>query len=701
MLFGRVRPPAVARASLCAVGGLAVSLADQVAVRAAFGPFDLRFWLKVTALAIVLYAVFMVGERLLWHRSRPAVGWPASCGGMSGGVRAPRFLRNGHGGSVFTAVHAFAVRFRAAASRSADRFEALPMPVRLAAVTAAVLACWTPVIVLMAPGAVWYDTGDQIAQFFSVMRSGGTAGSVSSHHPVFDTLVLGGFAWAGRSLGGDWMAGLVAYLVIQVAATAMGLAGVCLYVRHVGLGRAGMMAMLLFFAVFPAFPIFTMSIVKDTLHMVFLIPWLLMVAQVTRTRLAALRSWRFAIGFVAVSALCALTTMTGLYIVALTLCCLCALPIARGGQAGRPGLGARGGAVACAAAVILIAGVAFPAAVRGPLHVRAEDSNQLLVVPMQMTARFALDHPDDATPYERRVIDRVNRVPFERMAERYNPYLADPVIQYSLRDPSAVPEYLGVWLAMGLRHPDSYAAAFASLESGWFSLARTPLDVTDRGVSLGELERHAGGASLNTMWFQINDAISPEFRTLAEESSKTRVDRTAAYALWDAWRSTPVVRVLTLTAVWTFLLPLFLVFCRLGFASRSHDGDMGVTGGGPGEDCKDSAMTPVRLAWFPFAIPLVWSLLSLLPNAISIPLKPTATRYMLWALVMVPLLLALLRCDAARPQRLWAEARGDAARPASDAASAGPAQSSDADATHGTDRTDCTDRTAAATGVRA
>ncbi|WP_055427363.1 DUF6020 family protein [Bifidobacterium aesculapii] len=475
----------------------------------------------------------------------------------------------------------------------------------------------------MFPGTLWYDTGDQIAQFFGISAYGQPTGAISSHHPVLDTIIFGGVARLGDLLTGNYQNGLIAYLGIQVVVTAAELAGACLYVRRVGCPCVFATVLFLFFALFPAFPIFTMSIVKDTLHVLFLIPWLLMVAEITRTRLAALASRRFLIGFIVVSTGNALTTMTGLYITVLTLLCL---PLLRARRR------LRIMAAAAAATVALLAMVVFPAAVRGPLRVVREDANQLLVAPMQMTARYALDHPDDVTAYERGVIDRVNTVPFERMARRYNPYLADPVIQYALRDPSAVPEYLRVWLSMGLRHPESYVAAFISLESGWFSFTRTPLDTTDRGISLATLDRHADAAIGNRMWFQIANAYSDPFTRMPPYAAN-RAGQSAAYAWWDKWKTAPVLNVLTFTALWTFVLPLFLVFAALGRQT--------------------SAMRAGAPAWAPFLIPLAWSLLSLLPNAISIPLKPTATRYMMWAPVMIPLLLALLRADAVAPATLW------------------------------------------------
>ncbi|MBW3091420.1 hypothetical protein KIH79_00325 [Bifidobacterium sp. 82T10] len=588
MELGRFEPPSAAQTALCLACGVVVAGADDAATVATLGPFGIRFAARALGIGLFLLVAFLVGERLM---------------------KIPGETR------------------RAGALPVLERYRSLPFAGRILIPSAAMIACWTPVIVMMYPGTIWYDTGDQIAQWYGIEAYGQPAGSISSHHPLLDTIVFGSLARLGDALAGDYQRALAVYAVVQCVVMCVELTGVCLYVAHVGregAARKAAVALFAFFSLFPALAIFMMSIVKDSLHLLFLVPWLVMFAETARTRLEALRSPRFAAGFVALSVLAALTTMTGLYVTILSLCCL---PLTRAGRAGRLR------ALAVAAVTALIATVVFPAAVRSILDVAHEDQNQLLVVPMQMTARYALDHPDDVTDAERAAIDRVNHVPFEDMVSRYNPYLADLVIQYSLRDPSGVGEYLRAWAAMGLRHPDSYANAFAALESGWFSLRRTPTDITDRGIGLDELRGIAEQATANRIRFQIADAVSPSFarmpRHLANRPNHaTRDGQSRVYALWGFWQSTPVLLALTLTALWTFLLPAFLLFRLL----RPPYGRV-------------LARTALPAA---YAAPLVWSLLSLLANAISVPLKPTASRYMLWALVVVPFMLAL--CASERPE---------------------------------------------------
>lgn len=644
-------PAVTPRILVCLAGAIVVVMADNAATHADVGPFDLLFALRIILLFCLLAVVFAAGERLLLaRRDRSVRDTPSRCTPLRAAIHA-------------AAIHAV---IRAVADRALRWWRRRCVLGRLFAAAALMAVCWTPYVIMLFPGTIWFDTGDQIAQFLGISAYGQPVGTISSHHPPLDTLVFGDVAWLGERLTGDYQNGLAVYVIVQLAATCMGLSAICLYARRVGAGRAAATAMFVFFAVFPAFPIFTMSIVKDTLHQVVLIPWLLMVVETARTRLAALRSVRWCAVLLCMSVLTAATTATGLYVVVLSLAALPFTSLKTAQEQGKPqgsGIRLRLIAVLLTTATLIISAIGVPAAVRMVVPIAHEDANQTLVVPMQMTARWMLDHADEARAAERAVIDRVNEVPSAAMPYLYNPYLADPIIQYALRDPSAdaVRDYLRVWAAQGARDPMPYVNAFASLESGWFSLRRTPLTNADKPFDLDMVRDAAPGAIGNQMLMQTWNPVSHPFaalnRWLDQQTDPTPPytftpyantgGQRAAAAVWDALCATPVVSALTYTAVWTFIAPLFLLFCVVGGRRRRllrcvspRRSDRGMSA----RDDRGATRRPDAAAWpWTAAMPLVWSLLALLPSAISVPLKPTATRYMLWALFMVPFYLCMLR----------------------------------------------------------
>lgn len=487
------------------------------------------------------------------------------------------------------------------------------------------LLCWSPYIVWLFPGMIWYDTGDQIAQFFGIPALGQPSGVISAHHPVLDTIIFGGFAKMGVIWFGDYQSGLMVLVLIQVVAMCIALSASVLYARHVGATGGVTAVLFLFYALFPALPMFFMSLVKDSLHAVFFVPWLIMYVETCRSHLRSLQSIRFVAWFALFSLLSSLTTATGFYITALSLLGLILVGRAAGESNDRNDSGnmarLRGMAAALGVIVIVFAHTVFPAVTGAVLNVHEEDPNQVLIVPMQMTARFAVDHPQDVTDSERQIIDAVNNVPVGQMPRVYNPYIADQVLHLSLKDPSYIGQYVSVWLEQGRRHPGSYVNAFISLESGWFAIQRTAR------YDLGPLPLDALRSDQRIIPNQIlmlgTNAISPPFAQMppfqANEEGQTDANR-----IWQWMSSVPVLKLVTYTALWSFILPLFLLFCAI----RGNR----------------------RAIWQRLMIgaPLIWSLLSLLPNAISIPLKPTASRYIVWALYVVPLYIALLRADGVR-----------------------------------------------------
>lgn len=600
-----LRPPTVAQIILCAAGAFVIAVADRAAIYASVGPLDLELWMRAGKLFVMLLALFWAGETLI---SRQTV----LCGKMRECFGSLRWR--------FTSVPSNDGDDHDMSHGCQEHHSVLRSCVFIAVLSVAMMICWTPYAKMLYPGLIWYDTGDQIAQYFGYPALNQPAGVVSSHHPVLDTIIFGAAAQAGEIWLGGYQAGLCALIMTQAAFMCVILSAAIVYLRRIGAPLGAVTCVFLFFALFPALPIFFMSLVKDSVHAVFFMPWLLMYIEACRSRLTALHSVPFTVGFVLLGVLSALTTATGLYIIVL---CVVGLPFLR-----TPAVVLRCVAGGIAVTVIIAVQLLFPAFVGRVVNVHKEDPNQILIAPMQMTARYVLDYPDDVTAQERDVINALSNVPVERMAESYDPFLADTILHLSLKDPSYIRQYIAVWLQQGTRHPDSYINGYAALESGWFSLRRT--SDGNMGPSgptgLSRLQESSADFIANQMLMQDDNSISPAFAHMLEQSGRERYRGNEAgqqrvERIWKETCALPLVKWLTLTAVWSFVLPLFLLYCTV----RRH-GRIGIS--------------------LFAAAPLIWSLLSLLPNAISIPLKPTASRYILWALYVVPVYIAMLRADA-------------------------------------------------------
>ena len=80
----------------------------------------------------------------------------------------------------------------------------------------------------------------------------------------------------------------------------------------------------------------------------------------------------------------------------------------------------------------------------------------MLGILFQQTARYVKQYPEEVTPEEKEAIDGV--IDYEKLAEKYNPQLTDPV-KYTFRQDCTSQElaaYLNAWFGMLLRHPGTY-----------------------------------------------------------------------------------------------------------------------------------------------------------------------------------------------------------------------------------------------------
>lgn len=94
----------------------------------------------------------------------------------------------------------------------------------------------------------------------------------------------------------------------------------------------------------------------------------------------------------------------------------------------------------------------------------------------QQTAQYVIDYPEDISSEEYKIIDSL--IGIETLEDRFDPHNIDDIKGWGF-DPnveywpsnSELIEYIKVYLAQGLRHPDSYIKAVLSLCSGWFNLS--------------------------------------------------------------------------------------------------------------------------------------------------------------------------------------------------------------------------------------
>ena len=383
-----------------------------------------------------------------------------------------------------------------------------------------ILACWAIPICMLYPGTAINDTWGQLFQY--------ATGAYSAHHPVLDTLVMGGVIMTLKSLIG-WHPAMFVYVILQAIATALSFSFAMVYAdRKLCAGRRAVIAATLFISLIPVYPAAVQTISKDAFFSWLFILYFVAYLETIRTKGEVLRDWKRLVAFIAVIILCCLTKKVGIYVILLSLIPLPFVFRKRWLQLVFPIL-----TCVCLVAVIV------PAA-SAALHISPGGRQEMLSLPFQMTARYVTLRGDDVTSEEREAIDRV--LEYDTIPERYNPTFADPIKGYSQRgtDEDYI-TYMKVWIKEGLRHPSTYIDATNAMISGWFSFCEYR--------PLLDMDFHS----------QLNDEIIP----VAATERKLTADSSACFrSYYDNLYEIPVLNLPLSYAFYSSLIPAFAL-CAL------------------------------------------------------------------------------------------------------------------------------------------
>ncbi|MEK0263930.1 DUF6020 family protein [Bifidobacterium mongoliense] len=321
-----------------------------------------------------------------------------------------------------------------------------------------ILVCWLPYIVLAYPGVIWYDTQQQLLQWFGFPNTFTDGTFLSDHHPVLDTAIFGGFVQLGELFGSRDI-GPFLYSIVQAVVTASSLASVVRYSHTIGLSRRFCMFTLLFFALFPVIPLYAVGMVKDAVSLPFFVWFMISFVEVVRSKGVSLHNKKSVIVLIVTALAMALTKKTGIYVVVLS--CVAGLCFLPRGYRARLALCA---AIPAAVMVFLLPLILFPV-----LHIEKGGKQEMLAVPFQQSALLVKKHE---TNMSRTDLEGIYAILGTDVASRYQWWAADNVKGYtwdSSKD-QYLPQYFAIWLKNGIEHPRTYLQAYLAMEEGWISM---------------------------------------------------------------------------------------------------------------------------------------------------------------------------------------------------------------------------------------
>ena len=300
---------------------------------------------------------------------------------------------------------------------------------------------------------------------------------MTSHHPVFQTYMIGFCLSLGRFLVNDNF-GLFLYTLIQSLIYSSVLAYTIKYMSNNGIKSKNRLIVLGMYLIIPMYLLYSMSAVKDTLYTAFMLLFILKVFDIIKNYKKNNLSYKYIAVLYFIMLFIGLFRHNGVYVIALTIFVLIFY--------------ARKNALKILISffVFFVSIYAFDKVLIPYLGISDGSAREMLSVPFQQTARLVSEKPDFYDEEDIKIIDYILK--YETLASRYNPDLADPVKnEYNTNTTKEdLKDYFYVWFKGLKKHPDIYVDAtlnntygfFYPDKHNWYIYARYDKRVTENGL---------------------------------------------------------------------------------------------------------------------------------------------------------------------------------------------------------------------------
>lgn len=312
------------------------------------------------------------------------------------------------------------------------------------------LLCWAPYLILYFPGSMSFDSVFQLNMYYGFIP-------FTVHHPPFSTYFMGWVMNIGKELGNDTI-GVFLYTLFQTVLLAGSMAYAIKRMYRYGVNIWFLIGTLLFFGLFPFFPVFAQALIKDTIFTaLFLLYTLFMINYFNQKQ-----SVKCCLGCFFVMLFLMLFRNNGMFVVLFT-----AIGFLFVRSSGKK----QWIAISCFALIVNFSMNNF---LWPSLSIGEGSKGEMLSIPLQQTARYVKIYGDEVTKEERFEIGKV--LEYEGLGERYDPFLADLVKNTYVKDATLkdLADYFKVWFQMYRKHPGVYWESFGeSSYHYWYPAVRT------------------------------------------------------------------------------------------------------------------------------------------------------------------------------------------------------------------------------------
>ena len=316
-----------------------------------------------------------------------------------------------------------------------------------------IFAAYLPIFLWWWPGNFVYDYPFQMIEVLE--------NQYLTHHPLLHTLLMGAFYKFGLALG-DVSTGMQFFTLLQMLILSASFSYCAYYLYKRGVPRAYRVGAVLFFALFPMHAMFSITSTKDVMFAAFFLWFIIFVVRLLFDK-EKFRWYTYA-GFFLSGVLCCLMRNNALYAIAAG-AVLILLLAKRKRKMKLYGAGLLAG-------LCLLAWLANAALITAT-HARTDDRyRETFCMALQCLARVAYYRYNDISETDYNEICAY--IPEENI-QTYNPYLADMVKSDANEEliKENLPNFLKLYVKMGLKFPDEYIEAWAANTMGyWYPLDR-------------------------------------------------------------------------------------------------------------------------------------------------------------------------------------------------------------------------------------
>ena len=315
-----------------------------------------------------------------------------------------------------------------------------------------ILAGWLPYILIFWPGSVPYDGFRQLNMFAGNQR-------FTNKHPWELSLIMGALMTIGNVISDNW--GIFMVVGVLALIYAVCYATVCYKLKSWGAPRWFNICCIAFFSLVPVFGAYSQTIIKDgsfsALFSLFMVIYVECCIPTLREKSGQSLRQQLTVLFLVGFGMC-ITRNNGLYMVLPAFILLFFF------------LGKKRRLYAVGMVILVTVGyMGLQKEVAPRLYIGNFPSRVFFSIPMQQTARYLKEYPDDVTKEEAKAIDGVLK--YDEIADLYNPELSDPV-KATYRGGhitmAKLKRYFNAWFSMFLRHPGVYIEATLHNSYGYY-----------------------------------------------------------------------------------------------------------------------------------------------------------------------------------------------------------------------------------------